>query len=103
MFDKGTLSELGGWTGYRVADLEYRPGEGWMGRDKLLIRSNPSRKGDALLTVRSAEAVGSRREWAAGSRFADCGLGRSADCAALTTVVRATPRRSWPGCEYAAG
>ena len=44
MFDKKTLSKLGGWTGYRVADLEYRPGEGWMGRGKLLIRLEPSRK-----------------------------------------------------------
>ena len=45
MFDKQTLAKLGGWTGYRVADLEYRPGEGWMGRGKLLIRLEPSRKG----------------------------------------------------------
>ena len=44
MFDKQTLSKLGGWTGYRVTDLEYRPGEGWMGRGKLLIRLEPSRK-----------------------------------------------------------
>lgn len=44
MFDKKTLTQLGGWTGYRVADLEYRPGEGWMGRGKLLIRLEPSRK-----------------------------------------------------------
>ena len=39
MFDKRTLTELGGWTGYRVAELEYRPDEGWMGRSKLLVRS----------------------------------------------------------------
>ena len=44
MFDKKTLSKLGGWTGYRVVDLEYLPGEGWMGRGKLLIRLEPSRK-----------------------------------------------------------
>lgn len=41
MFDKRTLSERGGWAGYRVAELEYRPGEGWMGRGKLLIRLEP--------------------------------------------------------------
>ena len=34
-----------GWTGYRVAELDYRPGEGWMGRGKLLIRLEPSREG----------------------------------------------------------
>jgi transposase len=45
MFDKQTLTKLGGWTSYRVADLEYRPGEGWMGRGKLLFRLEPSRKG----------------------------------------------------------
>ena len=45
MFDKKTLGKLGGWTGYRVAELDYRPGEGWMGRGKLLIRLEPSRKG----------------------------------------------------------
>lgn len=45
MFDKQMLSKLGGWSGYRVADLEYRPGEGWMGRGKLLIRLQPNRKG----------------------------------------------------------
>jgi transposase len=44
MFDKQTLSKLGGWTGYRVAELDYRPGEGWMGRGKLLIRLEPSCK-----------------------------------------------------------
>jgi len=44
MCDKRTLTELGGWTGYRVADLEYRPGEGWMGRGKLLIRLEPRGK-----------------------------------------------------------
>lgn len=44
MFDKRTLTELGGWTGYRVAELEYRPGEGWMGRGKLLIRLEPCGK-----------------------------------------------------------
>jgi transposase len=38
MLDKRTLTQLGGWTGYRVAELSYRPGEGWMGRGKLLIR-----------------------------------------------------------------
>ena len=36
MFDKQTLSKLGGSTGYRVAGLEHRPGEDWMGRGKLL-------------------------------------------------------------------
>lgn len=45
MFDKQTLTELGGWTGYRVAGLEYRPGAGWMGRGKLLIHLEPSDKG----------------------------------------------------------
>lgn len=44
MFDKKTLSKLGGWTGYRVVELDYRPGEGWMGRGKLLIRLEASRK-----------------------------------------------------------
>ncbi len=41
MFDKHTLTKLGGRMGYRVADLEYRPGEGWMGRGKLLIWLEP--------------------------------------------------------------
>ena len=44
MFDKQTLTKLGGWTGYRVVDLEYRAGAGWMGRGKLLVRLEPSRK-----------------------------------------------------------
>ena len=38
MFDRRTLTGLGEWTGYRVAELEYRPGEGGMSRGKLLIR-----------------------------------------------------------------
>ncbi len=44
MFDKKTLTKLGGWSGYRVVNLEYRSGEGWMGRGKLLIQLEPSRK-----------------------------------------------------------
>ena len=44
MFDKQTLGKLGGWNGYRVAEINYRPGEGWSGRGKLLIRLTPSRK-----------------------------------------------------------
>ena len=30
MLDKRTMTELSGWTGYRVANLEYRPDEGWI-------------------------------------------------------------------------
>ena len=44
MFDKRILTELGGWRGYRVADLECRAGEGWMGRGKLVIRLEPRSK-----------------------------------------------------------
>lgn len=37
MFDRKTVGKLGGWRGYRVADLDYRPGEGWGGRGKVVI------------------------------------------------------------------
>ncbi len=44
MFDKDTITQLGGWTGYRVSELDYRPGEGSMGRGKLIIRLEPASK-----------------------------------------------------------
>lgn len=44
MFDRKTLTKLGGWTGYRVVDVDYRPGEGWGGRGKVIIRLEPTRK-----------------------------------------------------------
>ena len=44
MFDRKTLGKLGGWTGYRVAEVDYRPGEGWSGRGKVVIRLEPTRK-----------------------------------------------------------
>lgn len=42
MFDRKTVGKLGGWKGYRVAELDYRPGEGWGGRGKVIIRLEPS-------------------------------------------------------------
>jgi len=44
MFDRKTVGKLGGWSGYRVVGLDYRPREGWGGRGKLIIRLEPSRK-----------------------------------------------------------
>ena len=44
MFDRKTVGKLGGWTGYRVAELDYRPGEGWGGRGKVIIQLEPSRQ-----------------------------------------------------------
>lgn len=44
MLDRKTVEKLGGWDGYRVVQVEYRPGEGWQGRGKVVIRLAPGRK-----------------------------------------------------------
>ena len=45
MLDRGTLGKLGAWSGYRVKELQYLPGEGWGGRGKLVIERSSAARG----------------------------------------------------------
>ncbi len=55
MFDKRTLMGLGEWTGYRVAELEYRPGEGGDESGEVVDPVGASRKDDVLFLLQRAD------------------------------------------------